>query len=131
MSVLRSARIATRQSPLRTLASSAVPAVRYALPQARRAGGSRAIHSSSARRNASQPPTYAQLEEAVPEVSGLPASTDLLELYRGMVTAGRLKWDDEQVRCIIKVRLAPQFLASHSRLVWTRFLVEEECRLCS
>ena len=39
----------------------------------------------------------------MPEVSGLPASTDLLELYRGMVTAGRLKWDDEQVRCIIKV----------------------------
>lgn len=33
-----------------------------------------------------------------------PAPTDLLELYRGLVAAGRLNWDDEQVRCIMKVR---------------------------
>ncbi|WWC73699.1 uncharacterized protein I206_107671 [Kwoniella pini CBS 10737] len=34
----------------------------------------------------------------------LPAPTDLLELYRGMVATGRLKWDDEQVRTVIKLR---------------------------
>ncbi|OWZ77983.1 AFG1-family ATPase [Cryptococcus neoformans Bt85] len=33
-----------------------------------------------------------------------PAPTDLLELYRGLVAAGRLNWDDEQVRCIMKLR---------------------------
>jgi hypothetical protein len=35
--------------------------------------------------------------------SGLPASTDLLEVYRGMVAQGRLAWDEEQVRIVMKV----------------------------
>ncbi|OCF33532.1 AFG1-family ATPase [Kwoniella heveanensis BCC8398] len=30
--------------------------------------------------------------------------TDLLELYRGLVATGRLKWDDEQVRTVMKLR---------------------------
>ncbi|WVO23098.1 uncharacterized protein IAS62_004443 [Cryptococcus decagattii] len=33
-----------------------------------------------------------------------PAPTDLRELYRGLVAAGRLNWDDEQVRCVMKLR---------------------------
>ena len=35
--------------------------------------------------------------------SSVPTSTDLLELYRGLVAQGRLKWDDDQVRCVLKV----------------------------
>jgi hypothetical protein len=30
-------------------------------------------------------------------------SQDLLERYRGLVALGRVKWDDEQVRTIMKV----------------------------
>lgn len=73
-------------------------------PQAERISRTcRHLHSSATRRDAQQP-SFEELKEAVPELSGLPASTDLLELYRGMATAGKLRWDDEQVRCIIKVR---------------------------
>ncbi len=36
-------------------------------------------------------------------ISSVPTSTDLLELYRGLVAQGKLKWDDEQVRCVMKV----------------------------
>lgn len=36
-------------------------------------------------------------------VSGLPTSTDLLEVYRGMVAQGRLAYDPEQVRIVMKV----------------------------
>lgn len=36
--------------------------------------------------------------------SNLPASTDLLEVYRGMVAQGRLRWDEEQVRVVMRVR---------------------------
>ncbi|WVQ79180.1 hypothetical protein IAT38_001276 [Cryptococcus sp. DSM 104549] len=43
-------------------------------------------------------------EEAAAHLSALPAPTDLLELYRGLVASGRLKWDDEQVRCVMKLR---------------------------
>ena len=32
------------------------------------------------------------------------ASQDLLETYRGLVASGRLAWDDEQVRTVMKVR---------------------------
>lgn len=39
--------------------------------------------------------------------SGLPASTDLLEVYRGMVAQGRLAWDEEQVRIVMKVGRSP------------------------
>lgn len=35
-------------------------------------------------------------------------SQDLLERYRGLVASGRLKWDDEQVRTIMKVRRRPR-----------------------
>jgi hypothetical protein len=41
--------------------------------------------------------------EAGPSTSNLPASTDLLEVYRGMVAQGRLAWDPEQVRIVMKV----------------------------
>jgi hypothetical protein len=46
-------------------------------------------------------------EVATPEVdmSGLPTSTDLLEVYRGMVAQGRLAYDPEQVRIVMKVFL--------------------------
>lgn len=42
---------------------------------------------------------------AVPaqNASNLPASTDLLEVYRGLVAQGRLRWDEEQVRVVMKV----------------------------
>ena len=46
--------------------------------------------------------------EAIPhEVAGSSevANTDLLEVYRGLVAQGKLQWDDEQVRCIMKVLL--------------------------
>jgi hypothetical protein len=41
----------------------------------------------------------------VPEATErvLPDSLDLLELYRDTVARGKLKWDDEQVRCVMKV----------------------------
>ena len=35
----------------------------------------------------------------------LPANTNILEVYRGIVAQGKLKWDDEQVRCVVKVHL--------------------------
>ncbi|WVQ74984.1 hypothetical protein IAR50_004592 [Cryptococcus sp. DSM 104548] len=42
------------------------------------------------------------------------ASTDLLDLYRQLVADGRLKWDDEQVRCIMKLRHLLKALSSYS-----------------
>lgn len=41
----------------------------------------------------------------VPEATArvLPGDLDLLELYRDLVARGKLKWDDEQVRCVMKV----------------------------
>ncbi|KAK4688538.1 hypothetical protein P7C73_g1566, partial [Tremellales sp. Uapishka_1] len=39
-----------------------------------------------------------------PEIASVPTSTDLLELYRGLVAQNKLKWDDEQVRCVMKLR---------------------------
>jgi hypothetical protein len=41
-----------------------------------------------------------------PDLTGLPTSTDLLEVYRGMVAQGRLAYDPEQVRIVMKVCLA-------------------------
>ncbi|WRT69692.1 uncharacterized protein IL334_006682 [Kwoniella shivajii] len=43
-----------------------------------------------------------------------PAPTDLLELYRGLVASGRLKWDDEQVRCVMKLRQLLSTLEDYS-----------------
>jgi hypothetical protein len=45
----------------------------------------------------------AELPDAGPSMTNLPASTDLLEVYRGMVAQGRLAWDEEQVRIVMKV----------------------------
>ncbi|TYJ52950.1 hypothetical protein B9479_006419 [Cryptococcus floricola] len=42
------------------------------------------------------------------------SSTDLLDLYRQLVADGRLKWDDEQVRCIMKLRHLLKTLGSYS-----------------
>lgn len=36
-------------------------------------------------------------------MANLPASTDLLEVYRGLVAQGKLSWDEEQVRIVMKV----------------------------
>jgi hypothetical protein len=41
-----------------------------------------------------------------PDLTGLPTSTDLLEVYRGMVAQGRLAYDPEQVRIVMKVYLS-------------------------
>jgi hypothetical protein len=41
-----------------------------------------------------------------PHLTGLPTSTDLLEVYRGMVAQGRLAYDPEQVRIVMKVCLS-------------------------
>jgi len=79
--------------------------------------------ASSSRAEAGTSPSHAQesigadAEVKSPEldVSGLPTSTDLLEVYRGMVARGRLAYDPEQVRIVMKVRhsgFAP------SRLEW-------------
>ncbi|WWC92798.1 uncharacterized protein L201_007757 [Kwoniella dendrophila CBS 6074] len=57
----------------------------------RATGGLRSISSNTRR------------EEDV-SAAQVPAPTDLLELYRGLVATGRLKWDDEQVRCVMKLR---------------------------
>ena len=46
-------------------------------------------------------------EHAGPSAStspNLPSSVDLLEVYRSYVARGKLKWDDEQVRVVMKVR---------------------------
>jgi protein AFG1 len=63
----------------------------------------------------SHQPAASHAEEAVgkdveagtpePDLTGLPTSTDLLEVYRGMVAQGRLAYDPEQVRIVMKVRL--------------------------
>jgi hypothetical protein len=37
-----------------------------------------------------------------------PPRQDLLEAYRELVSSGRLKWDDEQVRIVMKVRSTPR-----------------------
>ena len=77
--------------------------------------------ASSSRAGAGTSPSHAQesigadAEVKSPEldVSGLPTSTDLLEVYRGMVARGRLAYDPEQVRIVMKVRyfvLAPELL---------------------
>lgn len=55
----------------------------------------------------------------MPGPSNLPASTDLLEVYRGMVAQGRLAWDEEQVRIVMRVS---------ARLV---YFSEDGAELCS
>jgi hypothetical protein len=45
-----------------------------------------------------------------PDLTGLPTSTDLLEVYRGMVAQGRLAYDPEQVRIVMKVRPCSAFV---------------------
>jgi hypothetical protein len=45
-----------------------------------------------------------------PDLTGLPTSTDLLEVYRGMVAQGRLAYDPEQVRIVMKVRPSSRFV---------------------
>jgi hypothetical protein len=45
-----------------------------------------------------------------PDLTGLPTSTDLLEVYRGMVAQGRLAYDPEQVRIVMKVRPCSVFV---------------------
>ena len=59
------------------------------------------------------------VQDANPPMAGpsnLPASTDLLEVYRGMVAQGRLAWDEEQVRIVMKVGRDP--LSSLTRKEW-------------
>jgi len=46
----------------------------------------------------------AEANEPEADLTGLPTSTDLLEVYRGMVARGRLAYDPEQVRIVMKVR---------------------------
>lgn len=79
---------------------------------------SRALHGTTASDLGSQP----ALETKIPDAgaadvieavadgtatgsSGVPVSMDLLELYRGLVAQGRLKWDDEQVRTVMQVSI--------------------------
>ncbi|KAK6908458.1 hypothetical protein I203_102460 [Kwoniella mangroviensis CBS 8507] len=59
--------------------------------------------SSSAKAHISQASPSNQARHAQVNAQ-LPAPTDLLELYRGLVASGRLKWDDDQVRCVMKLR---------------------------
>jgi hypothetical protein len=81
---------------------------------------SKPIHSewTSNQRHASTSTTSSQshgvdkesVQGANPSLAGpsnLPASTDLLEVYRGMVAQGRLAWDEEQVRIVMKVSPGP------------------------
>lgn len=56
--------------------------------------------------NASNPIEKDAIQDENPSMAGpsnLPSSTDLLEVYRGMVAQGRLSWDEEQVRVVMKV----------------------------
>jgi len=48
-----------------------------------------------------------EAETPGPDLTGLPTNTDLLEVYRGMVAQGRLNYDPEQVRIVMKVCLSP------------------------
>ena len=79
----------------------------------------RALTSTSqaaASASTSHQPAASHAEEAVgkdveagtpePDLTGLPTSTDLLEVYRGMVAQGRLAYDPEQVRIVMKVCLS-------------------------
>lgn len=61
----------------------------------------RAITSASHQHGESGIGTEATSSE--PDISGVPTSTDLLEVYRGMVAQGRLAYDPEQVRIVMKV----------------------------
>jgi hypothetical protein len=45
----------------------------------------------------------AESSDPGPSMANLPASTDLLEVYRGLVAQGKLSWDEEQVRIVMKV----------------------------
>lgn len=68
---------------------------------------------TSTRRHASTSPHGIDKESVeganppMPGPSSLPSSTDLLEVYRGMVAQGRLAWDEEQVRIVMKVSYTP------------------------
>ncbi|TXT13692.1 hypothetical protein VHUM_01059 [Vanrija humicola] len=50
---------------------------------------------------------------AGPSASQPPAPPDLLESYRTLVSSGRLTWDDEQVRTVMKLRRLAAELASY------------------
>ncbi|WVF68274.1 hypothetical protein IAT40_003039 [Kwoniella sp. CBS 6097] len=66
---------------------------------------SRSLHTTVSRLNVSHQTIEADcVNDGRQEVSGGLMPTDLLELYRGMVASGRLKWDDEQVRTVMKLR---------------------------
>ena len=47
--------------------------------------------------------------EALTEEGDSKQRVDLLESYRELVSSGRLKWDDEQVRVVMKVSLGWRF----------------------
>ncbi len=105
---LSTARAVTRQLHIGEMASRGKAIAR---PIASIAGCAE-VHDASAipkRSRCSQPiqrrclATATQLSTGSSPAASAPASTDLLELYRGLVVQGRLKWDDEQVRCVIKV----------------------------
>lgn len=46
-------------------------------------------------------------EAPPPEKAQETDKVDLLEVYRGLVASGRLTWDDEQVRVVMKVSHFP------------------------
>jgi hypothetical protein len=66
-------------------------------------------HAAPARPALAADPDAADRAPASSSQASVPATTDLLEAYRSLVAQGRLTWDDEQVRIVMKVRTAPSY----------------------
>ena len=53
---------------------------------------------------------YASDSTAASGGSQLPQQTDLLDVYRGLAATGRIKYDEDQVRVVMQVRINAIFL---------------------
>ena len=51
--------------------------------------------------------TYTTSSAAYDEQPGLPQQTDLLDVYRGLVATGRIRYDEDQIRVVMHVRPFP------------------------
>ncbi|ORX37709.1 AFG1-like ATPase-domain-containing protein [Kockovaella imperatae] len=49
-------------------------------------------------------PHHVHLRSYTSSTESAVSTTDLLEVYRGLVAQGKLEWDDEQIRCIVKLK---------------------------
>ncbi|GMK55042.1 hypothetical protein CspeluHIS016_0200980 [Cutaneotrichosporon spelunceum] len=85
-------RHATRLA-VRAAVTAPRPLVARCVPWVRSAPVARRLYSSSKPAETVVPPSETETQK-----------TDLLEVYRGLVESGRLTWDDEQVRIVMRLR---------------------------